>query len=303
MSEVKSKKAIGQPQGLPVRRPVLRYHGGKWRLAKWVIEHFPAHRIYVEPFGGAASVLLQKPKSFAEIYNDLDGYIVNVFRVLRDKDKAQELIRLLELTPYSRAEFEMSYGCVDDDVEMARRTIIKSFMGFRSDSVTTDVSTGFRGSMNFNFWRFCTHDWNTYPAELKKTIERFKEVAIECLPACKVIDKCDREDTLFYCDPPYLPEVRTKLREENEPGGYRHEMSRDDHVNLLEVLKGVKGMVVLSGYDSKLYNDLLAGWARFETKSRIQKACGGSRYSTEVLWVNGAAMAARRLPLFVECEM
>jgi DNA adenine methylase len=281
-----------------VKRPVLRYHGGKWRLAKWVIGHFPAHRIYVEPFGGAASVLLQKPASFAEVYNDLDGQVVNVFRVLRDEKKAIRLIGMLELTPYSRAEFELSYGYVDDDVEMARRTIVRSFMGFRSDSVTTDVSTGFRGSMAFNFWRFCTHDWNTYPAELEKAIMRFKKVAIECLPACDVIEKCDTDETLFYCDPPYLPETRTKMREEKEPGGYRFEMSREDHVRLLNVLQKVKGMVVLSAYDSALYSEALKGWGRFETQARVQKACGGSRYSTEVLWLNAAAVKARRLPLF-----
>src|SRR3990167_11343170 len=103
-------------------RPVMRYHGGKWRLAPWVIEHFPEHRVYTEAFGGGASVLMRKPRSYAEVYNDLDGEIVNVFRVLRDPSQARELERLLRLTPFARSEFETSYITDGDPLEQARRT-------------------------------------------------------------------------------------------------------------------------------------------------------------------------------------
>src|SRR3954470_24963100 len=87
-------------------RPALRYHGGKWKIAPWIISHFPPHRIYVEPFGGAASVLLRKHRAYAEVYNDLDDWAVNLFRLLGDEQSAERLRRLLELTPFARTEFE-----------------------------------------------------------------------------------------------------------------------------------------------------------------------------------------------------
>lgn len=140
-----------------MRRPVLRYHGGKFRLAPWIVSFFPKHRVYVEPYGGAASVLMRKPRAFGEVYNDMDEEVVNVFRVLRDPQLAGDLQRLLELTPYARKEFYQAYEPMTDEeamadggVERARRTIIKAFMGFGSDAIhrpgprgmRTTVSTG-----------------------------------------------------------------------------------------------------------------------------------------------------------------
>ena len=91
-----------------VPRPALRYHGAKWRLAPWVIGHMPPHKVYVEPYGGAAGVLLRKPRSYSEVYNDLDGDIVTLFRVLRDPMRREALIEALTLTPYAREEFELA---------------------------------------------------------------------------------------------------------------------------------------------------------------------------------------------------
>lgn len=115
-------------------RPVLRWHGGKWNLAPWIISHFPDHKVYVEPFGGAASVLIRKHRSHAEIYNDLDNEVVNLFRVLRS-DRADELAELLRLTPFAAEEFFTAYETSCDPVERARRTIVRSYMGFGSNAV------------------------------------------------------------------------------------------------------------------------------------------------------------------------
>ncbi|CAB5540684.1 DNA adenine methylase [Citrobacter werkmanii] len=119
-----------------IKHPAIRYHGGKFRLASWIISHFPDHRCYVEPFGGAASVLLKKKQSEAEVYNDLDGDVVNLFRVLRDPVSSQALIDACALTPYSRVEFRCAYEPTDDPIEKARRLIVRATMGFGSAGAT-----------------------------------------------------------------------------------------------------------------------------------------------------------------------
>ncbi|MDC8992353.1 DNA adenine methylase, partial [Pseudomonas aeruginosa] len=99
-----------------IQSPVIRYHGGKFRLAPWVIRHFPPHTCYVESFGGAAGVLMQKERAYAEVYNDLDGDIVNLFRVLQLEETREQLTRLLVLTPYARGEFDRAWEPTADPV-------------------------------------------------------------------------------------------------------------------------------------------------------------------------------------------
>ena len=112
-------------------RPLLTYFGGKWAIAPWIIEHLPPHKIYVEPFGGAASVMLRKPRSKVEVYNDLDDEIVNIFRVLQDPASTRELFRRLARTPYARAEYDLACAeRVVDPVVRAQRAIIRANMAF-----------------------------------------------------------------------------------------------------------------------------------------------------------------------------
>ena len=117
-------------------------------LAPWVLSHFGPHRVYVEPFGGAASVLLRKPPVYAEVYNDLDGEVVNLFRVMQSPATAEDLVKLLELTPFARDEFYLAYTLSAEPVERARRLIMRSFMGFGSNGHNAAVRTGFRSNAN-----------------------------------------------------------------------------------------------------------------------------------------------------------
>jgi DNA adenine methylase len=277
-----------------VTRPVLRWHGGKWRLAPWIIAHLPPHRCYVEPFGGAASVLLRKARAHAEIYNDLDDEAVNLFRVLRDRAAAARLIGQLRLTPFARREFEASYESAAEPVERARRFVAMSFMGFGSNAHTRH-STGFRANSNRS-GTTPAQDWANFPAALAAIVERLQGVIIESRDAIQVMRAHDGADTLHYVDPPYVHATRCP-----SPGhhpdyrGYQHELGDDDHRRLIEVLRALSGMVVLSGYPSALYAELLPDWRR---ETRISHA-DGARERIECLWINAQACARfdARLPL------
>lgn len=276
-------------------RPVLRWHGGKWALAPWILKHFPPHRFYLEPFGGAASMLLRKPRSYSEVYNDLDQTLVGLFRVLRDPVASERLARLLELTPFARDEFEAAYERSDDPVEDARRTIVRSFMGFGSDSTSGHYRTGFRCNVTRS-GSTPARDWAGYPDALRDIVERLSGVVIENRPASEVIARFDLPDTLIYVDPPYMAETRSAgNRRRCGPGTaawhvYKHELEDADHAQLLDQLRSCAGMVVLSGYASKLYDETLPDWLRIERKAYAD----GGRARTEVLWMNPAA--ADRLP-------
>lgn len=262
-------------------RPVLRWFGGKWMLAPWIIGHFPEHRVYVEPFGGAGSVLLRKERAYAEVWNDLDGEVVNLFQVLRSDD-AERLVDLVRLTPFAQDEFHAAYALSDDPVERARRLIVRSFMGFGSNGCNRQ-STGFRANSNRS-GTTPAHDWAGYPDALKLVMERFAGVVISSADATAVIAKHDTPQTLHYIDPPYIHDTRSKPHAH----GYAHEMTDTDHAALLDKLQQVEGMVVLSGYPHPLYEAALKGWKRIERAALAD----GARPRTEVLWLNPACADA-----------
>lgn len=264
-----------------IESPAIRYHGGKFRLAPWIMQFFPPHMTYVEPFGGAAGVLLQKQRSYAEVYNDLDGDIVNFFRVLRDPNQRRQLLELVSLTPYARDDFDEAWEETADPVERARRTAIRAQMGFGSAGATKGV-TGFRIDTR-RAYGTAQHLWTEYPKAIADVGQRFQSVLIENRPAIEVMQQHDRNDTLHFVDPPYV--LSTRVLQANGRGYYRHEMTDSDHLELLQVLLELEGMVVVSGYESEIYNDMLAGWETFQTKSRIS-AGRGTALRTEVVWIN-----------------
>jgi len=267
----------------PIRRPIMRYPGGKWILARRIIPHFPEHRVYVEPYAGAASVLLQKPRAYAEIVNDLDGEIVNVFRVLQNREAAAELERMVRVTPFSRAEFLLAYERNDDTVERARRALIRSFMGHGSDSVHR--RSGYR-SKSFRSGLPPAGDWRNYPNHIARFCERIQGVNVENRPALDLIRHVDGAGVLFYVDPPYVLSTR-------QGGLYTYEMTDADHSELLASLLRVKGMVVISGYDHEIYRDTLQGWRAV----RMDTYADGARKREEILWFS-PNISPRREGLF-----
>lgn len=273
-------------------RPLLRWHGGKWRLAPWIIGHFGPHRIYVEPFGGGASVLLRKERSYGEIWNDLDGELVNLFKVLRSERKSAELLRMLRLTPFAREEFLAAYRPTRSAVERARRLLIRSFMGHGSDGASGVYRTGFRANSNRN-GTTPAHDWANYPDALELVIERLTGVVIERRDALQVMRRHDSAETLHYLDPPYPKATRARANRRPDNGGvYRHEMTDEQHRELLEAIHGLAGMVIVSSYHCDIYDELLTDWQRVERATHAD----GALDRTEVLWLNPAAQAACPAP-------
>lgn len=258
----------------------MRYHGGKWKIAPWIIKHFPQHDIYVEPFGGGASVLMRKRPSRAEIYNDLDGEIVNVFRALRDPQQAKVLADMCAFTLYSREEMELANTESSDPIERARRTLFRAWASFGSAGATRG-RTGFRTYTKPDAkYTPVTASWNRLPASILNFTNRLRNVIVENRPAIEVMLQHDTSETLHYVDPPYLPETRSF------DGGryYRHEMTIDQHKELLTNIQELEGHVIISGYSSELYNMALSSWKKI-------KCCtsGSSRFGsvarTECLWI------------------
>ena len=260
---------------LMVKRPLLRYHGGKWKLAPWILRHLPPHRVYVEPFGGGGSVLLQKPRSYAEVYNDLDGEIVNLFRVARER--GEELAQAVELTPFARLEFADAYNPDGDPLEQARRTLIRSFMGF-SGGGASGQPTGFRANSNRR-GTTPAHDWMNYPDHLRRAILRLRGVVIENRDALEVMRAHDCEEAVHYVDPPYVHSTRA-LR--TRAPAYRHEMTDTQHAALASGLASLRGRVVVSGYRCPLYDEAFAGWRRIDQAAHAD----GARDRVESLWLS-----------------
>ena len=261
---------------LAPERPVLRYFGGKWVLAPWVISHFPPHRVYVEPFGGGGSVLMRKPRAYNEIYNDLDGEIVNLFRVLRDHH--EELYRLVTLTPFARVEFEQSYLAIDNPIEQARRTIARASMGFGGNAIAN--KTGFRSAQSARHTTPSV-DWANWPGQVQYFTERLKGVVIENRDAIEVMRQQDSKETLHFVDPPYVHDTRA------EKHGYRFEMTDAQHADLCASLQALRGMVILCGYENSIYDRL--GWQTVKREAHAD----GAKDRIEVLWINPACASAQ----------
>lgn len=272
-----------------MKRAALRYYGGKWRLAPWIVKNLPPHRVYVEPFCGAASVFFRKEPAYGEVLNDLSGDIINYFRVLQSDRLRAWLKELLLLTPYSRAEYNRAHEYAAEPVENARRLLIRSMMGYHSDSVNSANSkSGFRNDCGRS-WTLPVHNWRDYPLYIDQFAARLRDAIIEQVDAFRLMEKWrDKTDYLWYIDPPYPHATRTAANKHK----YVVEMSDAEHLQLIEVLQQLRGTVVLSGYPTDLYNPLeTAGWQKICRTIKNTTFQSGER--TECLWINPTAVAAK----------
>jgi len=256
---------------------ILHYPGSKWSLAEWIIEHMPPHQTYLEPFFGSGAVFFNEESSPLETINDLNGDVVNLFKVIRDHP--EELANMVKWTPYSREEYYNSYhsGAQIDDLERARLFLVRCWMargGKTSDRTgwkhNIDVSKSPNNRM--------PDQWSKVPDRIMVVTDRLKRVQIEQQPALQLIERYKIPSVLIYADPPYLLSTRSKRL-------YKNEMTDADHIELLDALDEHPGPVILSGYDHDLYNNRLKHWRREEKKALAEMG----RIRTEVLWINPVA--------------
>ncbi len=251
--------------------------GGKGRNWQWVVSHFPAHRIYVEPFGGGASVLLNKAEVEVEVYNDLDKRVYHLFSMLRSKRNCHALIRQLRLTPYHEYEYELAWQGIysEDPIERARQIFVQLRMAFGG--------LGSRGQKpGFGFGKTSSKSRGHVSCieQLVHVVERLRRVTVMCRCGIDVIQRFDDRDALHYCDPPYVSSTRS------QGAGYVHEMSDETHRKLAMTLHRAKGEVILSGYRSELYDELYSDWRQVTRCQALSCSRQKGSRRTEVLWMN-----------------
>ena len=262
------------------RRIVFGWYGGKFSHLEWLLPLLPPAHHYCEPYSGSAAVLLNREVSPVETYNDIDGDVVNFFRVLRDRH--EELIRTIALTPFSREEFHIAVSGPDQgvsDVERARRFYIRA----------RQARTGLAQTATLGRWANCKNTsragmsgvvsrWLGGVEALQEIAKRLLRVQIENRPAIDVVRLYDDEKTLFYCDPPYMHETR------GDKKAYGFEMTKEQHWELAETLQQCRGRVAISGYRCDPMDTWYKGWKRFDAEAKVIHSTKQLR--RECVWMN-----------------
>lgn len=237
---------------------MLKYPGSKWNIADWIISHMPAHKSYLEPYFGSGAVFFRKYPVKSETINDISDDIINLFKVLRDH--GEQLIALIELTPWARKEFDESFKKTGDPIEDARRFLVRCWQAYGTKlNRRTGWRNDIRGSRNVHI----TKQWDRLPERIAQVIERLKQAQIECRPAINIIKRYCYPEVLIYADPPYPISTRHGKM-------YSCEMTDQDHLDLLDVLDNHPGPVLLSAYENELYTERLRGGGSGRREPRRQ---------------------------------
>ena len=257
-------------------RAVLKYPGSKWNIAEQLVNLIPPHHSYVEPFFGSGAVLFNKPISDIETVNDLDSDVTNLFQCIqRDSER---LSRLVMTTPFSREEynkqFEIPEGAIyTDSFERAANFLIKCWQGhgFR----TNGYKVGWKNDVVGREKAYALWNWYRLPEWIIDIAERLRMVQIENRPALEVIKRFNHDEVFMYIDPPYLLSIRTGKQ-------YKHEMTDEGHEEMLKELLQSKAKIMISGYESEMYNDYLKNW----NKATFNSCAEHGKRRKEVVWMN-----------------
>ncbi|MBD9774238.1 DNA adenine methylase [Enterococcus faecalis] len=252
---------------------ILNYPGSKWRMSDLIISQMPKHKAYLEPFMGSLAVFLNKPRVTLETINDIDARLVNLFRVMRDDP--EKLQYLIYHTLYSREEFMKSNEISSDPIEDARRMAVRLWFGVGGKTVTMP---GFRKNISWN-GPYTAYEWTDMYSRIGYAAARMKNAQIESKDGIQLIKEHNDPDTLIYCDPPYIGSSLVSDHYENGFTNHQHE-------ELLTTLINHQGKVILSGYDSELYNDILKDWKVIKQQTKVGITTKKKSNRTEVLWLN-----------------
>lgn len=253
---------------------VIEYPGSKYNIARQLAELIPAHRSYVEPYFGSGALLFNKPPSAIETVNDLDSDVVNLFRCIQEDPG--RLARLVMTTPFSREVYERQFGpgCPRASCyQKAARFLARMWQshGSRNDGCKAGWKYDVAGRERmYSLW-----NWYRLPGWIIEVAERLRQVQIENRPALEVIKRFDHPNVFMYIDPPYLLGTRGRKQ-------YKHEMADADHEELLETLLQSKARIMISGYESGMYNENLKGWR----KETFTSCADGGKPRQEVVWMN-----------------
>lgn len=229
---------------------VLKYPGSKWNLAPKLLTLIPKHHTYLEPFFGSGALFFSKAPSSIETINDMDNNVVNLFSCIRNDP--ERLARMVMAVPYSRYQYEQSYKAeCDDPYENALQFLIKCWQGYGFR--TNGYMVGWKNDVQGRESMYALWNWYRLPEIVVDTAERLRKVQIENRPALEVMGRYDFENVFMYLDPPYVLDTRTGKQ-------YLHEMTDRDHVDLLDFCIRSKAKIMISGYESDLYNNMLQGW-------------------------------------------
>ena len=253
-------------------KALMKYPGSKWSMSRWIIDMFPEHRSYLDPFFGSGAILFNKPRSGIETVNDLDGNVVNLFYWIRHDP--ERLAREIHLIPYARQVYDESYiNTPADDFERAVQFYIRLNMGYGFR--TNGEKVGWKNDIQGREKAYAANDWCHLPEKIMQAAERLRGVQIENRPAVELIRRFNFPNVFIYCDPPYVLSTRHGKQ-------YRCEMNDDDQEELLDTLLEHKGPVMISGYESELYSRKIGDWYREKTTSYSQ-VCSKKR---EIVWMN-----------------
>lgn len=254
-------------------RRILNYPGSKWSMADLIVNQMPKHKAYLDPFMGSLAVFFSKEKAVLETLNDVDGRLVNLFKVMRDDP--ENLQYQIYHTLYSREEFMKSNEISSDPIEDARRMAVRLWFGVGGKTV---AMPGFRKNISWN-GPYTAYEWTDMYNRIGQAAARLKNAQIECKDGIKLIEEHNDPDTLIYCDPPYVAS-------EWVSDHYKYGFTKQQHEELLDALIKFSGLAIVSGYESDLYNDALSDWHIIKKETKVGITTEKKSDRTEVLWLN-----------------